>query len=430
MWPRPGRWLSLLELVPFFMLQLSCRGGRPHDMAKAATHPNPTLHARVQPQSFTVSMPETEYTATITVAETIFRQYTSNLAARILQDATDMGPSARLPSYQVWPARGYVVKFELRRANPRRSTDPPVDAALLQGIAKVMQAHLVGRGIQGFDANFAGTVSTAAAGPALFEFRMHGVHPQLMTPEKQPWVTFGPADLDVIADVKAQITAETTPDDLLLFIGNTAAYFYYAFASSPSTNRNTRLLPLSSHIFAPRSREPLFTQAGYATYLRTVLLPAFTPPPKGRVILIDHVRTGASIRALATFLSPAYASLIRPPQKVYVLNLAYPEPSHMAEDVDDPSDLQALTQGSSSAQQGGLDIEFIAPPGVVVARTTGRANNAALVRFDYGLVGRVLPYYSPELWETEWEAVPNADAEWAKLIRTAIEERFGCGTPC
>ena len=102
----------------------------------------------------------------------------------------------------------------------------------------------------------------------------------------------------------------------------------------------------------------------------------------------------------------------------------------MAEDVDDPSDLQALTQGSSSAQQGGLDIEFIAPPGVVVARTTGRANNAALVRFDYGLVGRVLPYYSPELWETEWEAVPNADAEWAKLIRTAIEERFGCGTPC
>ena len=44
-------------------------------------------------------------------------------------------------------------------------------------------------------------------------------------------------------------------------------------------------------------------------------------------------------------------------------------------------------------------------------------------RLDLGLVGRLLPYYSKELWVYDWREVPTPDEKWRDNNLRLIKER-------
>ena len=167
----------------------------------------------------------------------------------------------------------------------------------------------------------------------------------------------------------------------------TASYFYHAF--SAADDRNVHLIPLSGRCYLGGAP----SRAAETSYSQTILAPAFASKRHGRVVLIDHVRKGDSIDHFIGLLR-ALNLLATPPS---VIRLAYA--GALAED----------QPRASSSFQIWLD------PVVV-----GHAYQD-LERLDLGHVGRILPYYPREVWETDWHLVPNPDRPYADAIVRAIK---------
>ncbi|MCJ1471855.1 hypothetical protein MMC13_000496 [Lambiella insularis] len=337
-----------------------------------------------------------------------------SLAEKIASDAQGQLSPSGIPAYDVWPTSNMLVKFELRR-HDLAVKRPPITKSLLQGMSTVIKQHLTQDDgplkdyLKGYFMAFSGSI--IAAGQPQFTFRAFHVPAQAVQSEKAHDVEFGAQDLHAIFDdIKPKILQHTNANDLLLFVGNTGAYIYHAFPPNDPTpsRRNTALLPVSGlggswNLLWNRNGLPFSTEAGVLHYKTSVLDPIFTrqrPDPRsgGRIILIDHSRTGTSLDLLASEIS--WHNLLGPREKIYYINLRYRDQHH-----DGTLSVWSATWLADIVVEDDKHIE----------------------RLDLGRVGRVLPYYCTLLWEDNWQDVPNPDAQWAPAILRQIQARAAQG---
>ncbi|KAI9675582.1 MAG: hypothetical protein M1817_000948 [Caeruleum heppii] len=291
-----------------------------------------------------------------------------------------------LPQFDFWPTAEYQMKFEVRPAVPD-CQDPVIDLELLQGLSKTMSEL--------FDIweqktyEFTATITDQDAREAFFTVRFFELQP--IRTEQMPNVEFNDRDLDNIFATKREILQHTTPDDLLLFLGNTASYFYYAFG--PEDPRQVALIPYSGK---PYSQGRFPTPVQLESFKNRYLKPAFNQREFERVIIIDHARTGQSVADFVRVLKEANVYDGKP----FLIDLAYRTYDYDAYVDDD----RVITQIAK------------------IRVGTAPFRNAGLERLDLGQVGRILPYYPAVLWETPYEQVPNADGGMAVQIIEMIED--------
>ncbi|KAI9814284.1 MAG: hypothetical protein M1832_005924 [Thelocarpon impressellum] len=237
-------------------------------------------------------------------------------------------------------------------------------------------------------------------------FRLFPINQAVGLPEKVPDVTFGEADLEVVRHVKREIIASTTPRDLLLFLGNGGAYFYYSF--KPADDRNVHLIPLSG-----KCMDSGYTDAApLAKYKAEILVPAFKPGNFDRLILIDHVMTGESLRDFTKllsslgFLNKGYFEKLTP----YVINLAY------SRDLED-----AFPGGIPRFQDNVIESKV-----KILKELTVGPGIEPLFRFDQAKFGRILPSYPRMVWQHSIHDIPNADREVGEsIVRQIMADRIG-----
>ncbi|KAI9678196.1 MAG: hypothetical protein M1817_006141 [Caeruleum heppii] len=336
----------------------------------------------------TFDLPGTDFVAKVTIKDMNPTEIMKPLPGLLERDASRLAPQDNLPRRTIWPTSDFFGKFDIVRSDPN-CAEPPLNGDLLRAFGAGFN-NLISN-YQYPDNSMQGTIARRdSPDVAFFMFRLFGVSSRVVQSEKRDDVTFNERDVIVVHDIKKKILSVTKPDDLILFIGNTGSYFYYAF--KPTDNRNVHLIPLSGQCYY-RGTSP--TPSNLAAYRRRILDPAFaTRKPGSRVILVDHVRSGISIDNFVEALdrSGVYAD------EALLINLAYPH----------------LTKNHVS---GAFDVTYLAtfPVGW---------HDDHFARFDEGFVGRLLPYYARELWGSDWREVPNPDQRFAQNTIDLIQ-RFG-----
>ncbi|KAI9828337.1 MAG: hypothetical protein M1832_002765 [Thelocarpon impressellum] len=350
------------------------------------------------------TLPGTAFSASFKVTYRTFeRGYRRPLVAlgrAIKAEAASLPEGRNLPRYSHWPKPKYDILLEVDRAAPDCS-EPRIDRGLLDGLGKMLEA-LGGENIpmmvgQHLEVGLVGTIAaTDSSDPPAIKFRLFPVDSRVGASEKLPNVEFGNEDLQVVRQVKREIMALTTERDLLLFLGNGAAYYYYAF--KPEDGRNVHLVPLSGQCMHPAytDRRPVaFFKAAY-------LDPAFSARSYERVILIDHALSGMSVAEFTKLLSSV--GLVREPP--YFINLAYP---------------RHIYPGGVPRYEKMIRGKVKVLKEVIIG--TGRET---LLRFDQAEFGRVLPSYPRSLWHYKLQDVPNADrAVGETIVRQIKADRIG-----
>ena len=141
------------------------------------------------------------------------------LAQKILHDAQSLKTNENLgQAYNVWPEAGRIVKFELRRLQPRIQV-PILGRQLLEIVGQLIKTSFHDYKYSLFFAGFDGTISYL--GDDRFSFRAFALPESVAITEKEPGVEFGAQDLDAIFNIKLALLSLTTSDDLLIFVGNT-----------------------------------------------------------------------------------------------------------------------------------------------------------------------------------------------------------------
>ncbi|KAI9800996.1 MAG: hypothetical protein M1825_003530 [Sarcosagium campestre] len=153
-----------------------------------------------------------------------------------------------LDSFEVWPVKGVNVKAEL---SPRGLPDGqmPLDKDIVQAFSRLL--HKVWADKQLPERAFDGVIFDADD-VIQFTFKVYGT-PVGCTLELDSEKT-RPVDaslLDALYATKKRILAQTTQNDLLLFVGNSAAYFHATMnlpSDDPKDVRNVQLIPFDAQL--------------------------------------------------------------------------------------------------------------------------------------------------------------------------------------
>lgn len=309
------------------------------------------------------------------------------------QEATDVDPQLSA-IFQMVPAQGgsdRSINGQLFRdfvAKLRAAISEPDPSICEVGSVWAMMAWYQG---------FQGTI-TSPSGEAAYTFRFFWVQPNVLLSEKRDGVIFENSDVSNIYRAKTAIMQKVTGNDLVIFLGNTASYFYYAFDPTKD-NLDAHLIPYSgSPDFPPRNDANDLDSQQKTSFANYFLKPVFDPwnaagggrSKGGRLIIIDHYRSGRGVVGFNDLLDSAGLHDTWN-DKTFLINLAY----------------VGTTQTEMLAFLGSK-IETL------LFLTIGDAH-ADLERLDLGYVGRLLPYFSKPFWvlEDAWTRLPNPDAEWS-----------------
>ncbi|KAI9801582.1 MAG: hypothetical protein M1825_003261 [Sarcosagium campestre] len=196
---------------------------------------------------------------------------------------------------------------------------------------------------------------------------------------------FDAQDVTYIYKAKDAIVNVTTPNDLILFLGGSASYIYFAF--KPTDNRNAEIIPFSGQ---PTTQALQINADLVQDYTDNVLRPAFTAKKWDRCLVVDFIETGKSIKS---FMSVLDMSGVVDSRDCRVLPLT-------------PG-----TTPSRLKEKAGLE-----PLAEIPFTTT----HAELNRFVNADVGRVLPPYPLSYWGIPWQVVKSPDLQSQKAIAAKI----------
>ncbi|MCJ1436052.1 hypothetical protein MMC27_005430 [Xylographa pallens] len=325
------------------------------------------------------------------------------LAKKILHDAQSLSTNENLgQAYNVWPEADRIAKFELRRLQPRVKV-PILGRQLLEIVSQLIKTSFHDHKYSLLFAGFDGTISFL--GEERFSFRAFALPETVANSEKVPGVEFGAQDLDAIFSIKLALLSLTIADDLLIFVGNTGRYILPAFSSADPAayRRKVAFIPVSGlggswrNVWT-RSGVSTDTDAGNANFANTVLRPIFTdkalmPTNAGRIIFIDHARTGQSINALSTDIQDHDLVPFADPRLRYI-NLLY-KTKH-----------EPPLRIWSASLLANIPVE-----------------DEQMARLDLATVGRVTPYYCSLYWEDNWEVIPYPDRPGSQGILDQVSAR-------
>ena len=234
-YPRLWRWLLLhtLGLLCTLAIPVTCRAvlgnssystDEPSDALFPDSHTvGQRLARRVIPfGTQQVDIPGTGFRATLNIKNYLLTAQPNTaqaLARKIHSDAQNLNPAENLgQAYNVWPAPDRIVKFELRRLQPKIRV-PLLGRQLLEGISQMIENTFIGSSDSFHFHDFDGSIT--CFGQETFSFRAITLPGDVVRSEKLHGVDFGEQDLDAIFKIKLTLLSLTTQDDLLIFVGNT-----------------------------------------------------------------------------------------------------------------------------------------------------------------------------------------------------------------
>ena len=186
-------------------------------------------HHELQPRAtpgdgFTFDIADTDLVVTITFAARIITDIVRHGLLTVLdQKASSMAPNENPSRIIIWPKIEDDLYFSGVFEIVHQCPDPPLNVALLQGLRKGIGEYFQTHPDENLAFNFYGYITSKSdLSSNLFAFRMSFANPGVLRSEKKDGVHLGLPDLNVIYDVKRRILELTEPDDLVLFIGNTA----------------------------------------------------------------------------------------------------------------------------------------------------------------------------------------------------------------
>ena len=236
----------------------------------------------------------------------------SNIARQIQHDANSppysFGGTTDL--YDVWPKLtlrepkvpiepSWLVRFSLRKA-PDKCATRPVDQKIVNAVGKIFQfmASLNPKP----DFAFSGKIGTPTQTFYLVRLVQTGSRPA----RREKRADISPADLQVINQARQTVISQTRPNDIIIYVGSSASYFYYAMnrPGDPRTAlRNVHLLPVSAaQLWTEKT--PLDLLQGkdeYRNFVKTQLAPIIRSRPcigRCRLIWIDYTRGGFTVYGL------------------------------------------------------------------------------------------------------------------------------------
>ena len=337
-----------------------------------------------------------------------------------LGQQVDQLGSSSVDRVEIWPQKATDIDPELsaifQMAPAPGVSDRNIDAQFLSDIVAKLQAAITEPdpsvcntgsvwAIMAWYQGFQGSI-TSPSGEAAYTFRFFWVQPNVLVSEKEDDMTFDSSDVSNIYQAKTAVIQKVTENDLVIFLGNTASYFYYAFDPAQD-GLNAHLIPYSgTPDFPPPNSDNDLDFQQKTSYANYFLKPVFDPwnaaeggrAKGGRLIIIDHYRSGRGVVGFTDLLD--WAGLHDTwNDQTFLINLAYVGTTQ--------EDLMAFL---------GTKIETL------LFLTIGNAH-ADLERLDLGYVGRLLPYFSKPLWvlENAWTRLPNPDQEWSPGITQMIK---------
>ncbi|KAI9801151.1 MAG: hypothetical protein M1825_003425 [Sarcosagium campestre] len=304
-------------------------------------------------------------------------------------------PDAELPGYQIWPeGRSMSVKVDVHPFQENHLV--PIDQKFLRNFAKLLEA--TAKHFQG-DVQIYGTISKRGHSQPAISFRVIEVPLATGISTKKRQITL--EDLDDMHRVKARIIRRTTESDLLLFLGNSPAYFYYAFGdqASPAAKspRNIHLLPFSNR---PTREEFTYYDEAFDRYVTGILEPALNKKPYERIVIVDVSYTGQTVDSFASMLR---LSGLIDHQTIFLLNIV------------PRCDQFQLGQGTQLLARinFGADNSENCPNGF---------NPADFNDYTDGRIGRVVAPYPIQYWDTPPDQVTYPDMMSAGWLRDSIRQ--------
>ncbi|KAI9799798.1 MAG: hypothetical protein M1825_004358 [Sarcosagium campestre] len=266
------------------------------------------------------------------------------------------------------------------------TTENEIDPALIEALGSAMkQAATVD--CYGYNQ---GVIMDTNETP-LYDFTFSNVG-SIMEPE---WIKpINRNQLSLIAKAKEQILTATKPDDILLFLGNMAAYFYYAF--DEKSDRETHLLPF----YGAASTEELARNTPLVDeYIKNYLLPILSNQPQNRrVMLISDIdETGTT---------ESFVNVYRQSNTLPLTNLEYLPigPTFIAP--------QAVKGTGPPKELANLP---------VAAYIDAKSTRSMWHPFTFAEIGLLLPRYPLSLWHTPVQQLPNPDESHMQATLSAIE---------
>ncbi|KAI9802343.1 MAG: hypothetical protein M1833_001849 [Piccolia ochrophora] len=302
------------------------------------------------------------------------------LSHKIREDSRALPEGKNLSYYDVWPVVDRVhgsAKFELDRID-NDNNDRWIEKGLLDAFTQVFQA--MEDGFSGWQSSYHGVIMLGAQN--IFEFRLYKVPESTATTEKISDISR--IDMRNIYRGKRAILDYTTVDDLLVFIGNTAGYFFAAFNlenDGAQDHRHIRLIPFSGRTRAVPS---MSKTPGFRHYVDDILRPAFSDLPPGRVVLIDKSFQGAGLDLFLYIFHESGVFTERP----YFINI--------------------LTQSLLDHQS------MIITKSVVHLGQVLLPSEKDLMRFSQADIGRVVPPYPLQYWHLPVKRIQYPD--WDKAV--------------
>ena len=145
------------------------------------------------------------------------------MSSRLAKLGAAIGKNVPPPRVDLWGTTENSVKFEIREtAHFMEGPRQPIYGDFLKAFSRTIGRLFNGGNLQA-NLRFEGTVYSSTLTPVL-TYRLYPIDPSTTRSTKATGVDFNGGDIDIIFDVKSQILRYTRPIDIILFIGNTAAY--------------------------------------------------------------------------------------------------------------------------------------------------------------------------------------------------------------
>ncbi|KAI9805694.1 MAG: hypothetical protein M1833_005187 [Piccolia ochrophora] len=317
-----------------------------------------------------------------------------DVAKRVRTDAKELErrSTKTRPYYDVWPTLSNLIKFEVELYELAEHPKP-ISPALLRGFANAFRAiDKQGRERNQFQCD--GRV-TDDDGHVYFTFRIYKVLYDCARSEfSHPLNEADTANLQL---GRKTILDQVSEKDRVIFMGNTASYFYWAVAGDSNRPRSRqnwpqiRLVPFSGRPADPDGWVSEHKDAPYfQTYVSSVLEPAFEGD-YDRVVLVDNSYEGYGLR---TFVGMLRVS------GVYTGTLAF------------INILSAGTEALALAHKmPGLD--YLDP--IRLQGETSGPDEVSLI-FRNGHIGRLLPPYPWLYWHLPLERIEYPDKFFSQDI--------------
>lgn len=323
-----------------------------------------------------------------------------NVANSILLDVQSRQRHARpaTKSYDLWPKLTrsslgglipptYLIRFSLTdvsEACARRH----INSEILKNVAFIFET--MARDWQAPYYAFYGSIIGTSG--RLFDFRLFNTGMKPVGDEKIRDINAG--DLVILNYGRDVILRQTTPQDLIIFLGCSGSYFYYALNRPRDTRADRRqafLLPISqAELWTAHT--PLDLLAGreeYSTFVQEQLRPIFRAAGRvNRVILVDYTLRGTTILGVQKMFRDN--NVWR--GDLYYINIESP---------NDPGYPSAL-------------------PTVTKLRPISIESFEDTMALTAGLFGRVVPPYPWFYWDVPPDAVQWAGKGGATAVVNAI----------